>query len=162
MCLSSFCLTFTNEKWPRNGSPGHGFECRPLNWLSFFAENPFPATPGPGEAQKITDADRTSSEFLGPLLKQVHAHVAVFFYQVRHRKEGAATLSVKIELLVGRTGCDLVRRCAACCGWSAPCFCLARVFTLNVPHSGYLLDKERFCTHPCCLSFSRARYFCSF
>ena len=45
-------VTFKNEKWPRNRSPGHGFECRPLNRLSFFAENPFPATPGPGEAQK--------------------------------------------------------------------------------------------------------------
>ena len=51
--LPSLGVTFKNEKGPRNGSPGHGFECRPLNWLSFFAENPFPATPGPGEAQKI-------------------------------------------------------------------------------------------------------------
>ena len=57
-----FCIfsgvTFKNEKWPRNGSPGHGFECRPLNWLSFFAEDPFPATPGPGEAQKATKIAR--------------------------------------------------------------------------------------------------------
>ena len=37
----------------RNGPQGHGFECRPLNWLSFFAENPFPATLGPEEAQEI-------------------------------------------------------------------------------------------------------------
>ena len=48
----SFPFLIKNEKWPRSGSPGHGFECRPLNWLSFFAENPFPATPGPGEAHK--------------------------------------------------------------------------------------------------------------
>merc|ERR1711895_71932 len=41
-----------NGKWPRNGSPGHGFESRPLNWLSFFAENPFPATPGPETPRK--------------------------------------------------------------------------------------------------------------
>ena len=47
-----FGVTFKNEKWPRNGSPGHGFECRPLNWLSFFAENPFPATPGPETPRK--------------------------------------------------------------------------------------------------------------
>ena len=32
---------------------GHGFGPRPLNWQSFFAENPFPATPGPGEAQNF-------------------------------------------------------------------------------------------------------------
>ena len=36
--------------WPRKGSPGRGFGSRPLNWLSIFAENPFLATPGPGEA----------------------------------------------------------------------------------------------------------------
>ena len=47
-----FGVTFKNEKWPRNGSPGHGFECRPLNWLSFFAENPFLATPGPETPRK--------------------------------------------------------------------------------------------------------------
>ena len=46
-------VKFKNEKRPRHGSPGLGFECRPLNGLSFFAENPFPATPGPGEAQPI-------------------------------------------------------------------------------------------------------------
>ena len=42
------------QNWRRNESPGHGFECRPLNWPSVFAENPFPATPGPGEVQKTT------------------------------------------------------------------------------------------------------------
>ena len=45
-------VKFKNEKRPRHGTPGLGFECRPLNGLSFFAENPFPATPGPGEAKK--------------------------------------------------------------------------------------------------------------
>ena len=42
-----------NGKSPRKVSSGHGFASRPLNWLWFFAENPFPATPGPGEAKKI-------------------------------------------------------------------------------------------------------------
>ena len=44
-----------NGKRSRNGSPGHGFGSRPLNWLSFFADNPFPATPGPREAGKNTE-----------------------------------------------------------------------------------------------------------
>ena len=48
--------------WPRKGSPGHGVECRPLNWPSFFAENPFPATSGPGEAQKITNIETVRRE----------------------------------------------------------------------------------------------------
>ena len=55
-----FGVTFKNEKWPRNGSPGHGFGCRPLNSLSFFAENPFPATPGAGEAQKTPNISEAS------------------------------------------------------------------------------------------------------
>ena len=41
-----------NEKWPRNGSPGHGFGSRSLKSEPFFVENPFPATPGPGETDK--------------------------------------------------------------------------------------------------------------
>ena len=40
-------------EWPLNGPPGHGFQSRPLKWLSFFAENPFLATPRPGEARKV-------------------------------------------------------------------------------------------------------------
>ena len=40
-------VTFKNEEWPRNGYPSHGSECRPLNCLSTFAEDPFPTTRGP-------------------------------------------------------------------------------------------------------------------
>ena len=50
-----FCQNFER---PRNGFPGHGFRSRPLYSASFFAENPFPPTPGPGEAQKITKIAR--------------------------------------------------------------------------------------------------------
>ena len=53
-----------NEKSSRKGSSGHGFGSRPLNWLSFFAENPFPATPGPGEAEQITKIAQTISQHI--------------------------------------------------------------------------------------------------
>ena len=67
-----------HEKWLRNGSPGHGFGSRPLNWLSFFAENPFLATPGPGEAKKNPKLARTISKNikffkLNPSLVQLHS-----------------------------------------------------------------------------------------
>ena len=52
--LPIFVSLSKNETWPRNGSPRHRCECRPLNWPSFFAEHPLPATPGPKEAQKVT------------------------------------------------------------------------------------------------------------
>ena len=50
LCL---CALFFLKKWPRTVSPRHGFQSRPLIWPSFFAGNPFPATPGPGEARKL-------------------------------------------------------------------------------------------------------------
>ena len=61
-CLCSKRAFPKNEKWPRHGFPGHGFGSRPRNWLSFFAENPFPATLGPGEAQKVTKVTPTNFE----------------------------------------------------------------------------------------------------
>ena len=38
-------VNFKNEKWPRNGPPRHGFDCRPLNWPTLFAE-PVSGHPG--------------------------------------------------------------------------------------------------------------------
>ena len=42
-----------SEKWSRNGSPGHGFETRPLKSQPYCAESPFRATPRPGQARTI-------------------------------------------------------------------------------------------------------------
>ena len=70
----------THGKWPRIGPPGHGLWSRPLNWQSFFAECPFPATPGPGEANSRSTSHlqvfRKNKQ--NAILKHVYVYVVCF------------------------------------------------------------------------------------
>ena len=49
---------FQKLKMAAKGSPGYGFESRPLDWPSFFAETSFLATLGPGEAPNNSNIAR--------------------------------------------------------------------------------------------------------